>query len=58
MYCILAGIERFIVEFFRAKDDRLAIGLSAAQLIGIVILTIGVALVATRTKRSGPLATV
>ena len=58
MYCILAGIERFIVEFFRAKDDRLAIGLSAAQLIGIVILTIGVAIVAMRTKRSGPLATV
>ena len=22
VYCVLAGIERFIVEFFRAKDDR------------------------------------
>ena len=22
VYCILAGVERFIVEFFRAKDDR------------------------------------
>ena len=23
VYCVLAGIERFIIEFFRAKDDRL-----------------------------------
>ena len=23
VWCVLAGIERFIVEFFRAKDDRL-----------------------------------
>ena len=22
--CVLAGVERFIVEFFRAKDDRFA----------------------------------
>lgn len=36
MYCVLAGIERFIVEFFRAKDDRFfAGGLTTAQLIAI-----------------------
>ena len=57
MYCILAGIERFIVEFFRAKDDRLVIGFSTAQIIGIVIFLIGVGIVATRSKRSEPLAT-
>ena len=57
MYCILAGVERFIVEFFRAKDDRLVIGLSVAQIIGIAILGIGVGIVATRSKRSKPLAT-
>ncbi len=35
-YCVLAGIERFIIEFFRAKDDRFfAGGLTAAQLIAI-----------------------
>ncbi len=56
LYCILAGIERFIVEFFRAKDDRLVMGFSTAQIIGIAILTIGVVMVAARTKRSGPLA--
>lgn len=36
MYCVLAGIERFIVEFFRAKDDRFfAAGITTAQLIAI-----------------------
>jgi phosphatidylglycerol:prolipoprotein diacylglycerol transferase len=35
-YCLLAGIERFIVEFFRAKDDRFfAFGLTTAQLIAL-----------------------
>ena len=42
--------------FFRAKDDRLVMGFSTAQIIAITILTIGIAIVATRTKRSGPLA--
>jgi phosphatidylglycerol:prolipoprotein diacylglycerol transferase len=37
LYCVLAGIERFIIEFFRAKDDRFFIGgvLTTAQLIAI-----------------------
>ncbi len=36
LYCLLAGIERFIVEFFRAKDDRFfAFGLTTAQMIAI-----------------------
>ena len=55
LYCILAGIERFIVEFFRAKDDRLVMGFSTAQIIGVAILTIGIGLVAARTKRADPL---
>ncbi len=56
MYCILAGIERFIVEFFRAKDDRLVMGFSTAQIIGVAILAIGVAMMAARSKRPTPLA--
>jgi len=36
LYCLLAGIERFIVEFFRAKDDRyFAFGITSAQVIAI-----------------------
>ena len=37
VYCVLAGIERFIVEFFRAKDDRLLGPLTLAQGIAILI---------------------
>jgi phosphatidylglycerol---prolipoprotein diacylglyceryl transferase len=36
-YCVLAGIERFFIEFFRAKDDRIfAGGLTVAQIIAIL----------------------
>jgi len=36
LYCVLAGIERFLVEFLRAKDDRLIPGgLTVAQLLAI-----------------------
>lgn len=41
VYCVLAGIERFIVEFFRAKDDTLPIGLTMAQVIAIATLALG-----------------
>ena len=41
VYLILAGIERFIVEFFRAKDDRLAIGITEAQLLAIGAVVAG-----------------
>src|SRR5205814_2339400 len=50
VWCVLAGIERFIIEFFRAKDDRfgLPFGLSTAQVIALAIAAIGVAIVAWR----------
>lgn len=36
LYCVLAGVERFIIEFFRAKDDHYFVGgLTAAQVIAI-----------------------
>ena len=43
VYLVLAGIERFIVEFFRAKDDHLTLGLTIAQLISIAALVLGAA---------------
>jgi phosphatidylglycerol---prolipoprotein diacylglyceryl transferase len=52
VYCILAGAERFFVEFFRAKDDRLGIGLSVAQLIAIGIVIVGLAIVRWRSASS------
>lgn len=42
VYCVLAGCERFVIEFFRAKDDRFFGPLTAAQAIAIGITTIGV----------------
>jgi phosphatidylglycerol:prolipoprotein diacylglycerol transferase len=41
-YAVLAGIERFIVEFYRAKDDRLLAGLTYAQVIAIGFIVLGV----------------
>ena len=49
MYCVLAGIERFIVEFFRAKDDRLAV-ITIAQMIALAITTIGVVIMVRRNR--------
>jgi phosphatidylglycerol---prolipoprotein diacylglyceryl transferase len=48
VYAILAGIERFIVEFFRAKDDLLPIGITLAQTIAIGTIVLGAALLYAR----------
>ena len=55
MYCILAGIERFIVEFFRAKDDRLvAGGLSTAQVVALAICAVGAIVMFARRATDQP----
>jgi phosphatidylglycerol:prolipoprotein diacylglycerol transferase len=41
VYCLLAGVERFIVEFYRAKDDTLSIGITSAQLIALAAIVVG-----------------
>ena len=42
VYGVLAGAERFLVEFYRAKDDRLLhSGLSLAQLIALGAMVAG-----------------
>jgi phosphatidylglycerol---prolipoprotein diacylglyceryl transferase len=55
VWAVLAGVERFIVEFFRAKDDRLSwtLGLSVAQVIALGMITIGFAVMAAR-RNPGP----
>lgn len=47
-YCVLAGIERFIIEFFRAKDDRFFGAFTVAQVIAIGFAVAGVAWMAMR----------
>ncbi len=39
----MAGVERFIVEIFRAKDDRFFGALTLAQMISIALIVVGVA---------------
>lgn len=55
VWAVLAGVERFIVEFFRAKDDRLGwtMGLSVAQVIALGMVAIGFAVMAAR-RNPGP----
>lgn len=51
-YCVLAGIERFVVEFFRAKDDRFVAGLTVAQVIAILIAVAGITLMTARREKA------
>ncbi len=53
VYCVLAGIERFIIEFFRAKDDRFFGMFTMAQMIAIGFVLLGAAVIAAR-HRTGP----
>jgi phosphatidylglycerol:prolipoprotein diacylglycerol transferase len=41
-------VERFIVEFFRAKDDRFVGALTMAQAIALAVAAVGVALLVAR----------
>ena len=56
VYCVLAGIERFIVEFFRAKDDTLGFGLTIAQMIALAAIVLGVVLLYSRRAQPAALA--
>ncbi len=51
VWCVLAGIERFVVEFFRAKDDTLAIGLTIAQMIALAAIALGAVILYQRRAR-------
>lgn len=47
VWLALAGVERFIVEIFRAKDDRLLGVFSVAQLISVLLIATAVAFYVT-----------
>lgn len=52
-YLALAGVERFIVEIFRAKDDRFLGPLTVAQSISILLIVVAV-LAAGWLRRNEP----
>ena len=51
LYLVFAGIERFLVEFVRAKDDRFLGSFTLAQLTSVIIVALGILLL-TRWRRS------
>ena len=53
VYLVLAGIERFLIEFLRAKDDRFFGPLTAAQVIGLALAALGIVWMQMR-KDVGP----
>jgi phosphatidylglycerol:prolipoprotein diacylglycerol transferase len=52
LYLVLAGLERFLVEFVRRNDD-VAIGLTLPQLVSVAMIAGGIAL-AARVRRADP----
>jgi phosphatidylglycerol:prolipoprotein diacylglycerol transferase len=52
VYLMLAGTERFLVEFVRAKEDRILGPISAAQVTALAIVLVGT-LLAARFKNAG-----
>jgi phosphatidylglycerol:prolipoprotein diacylglycerol transferase len=54
LYAVLAGIERFLIEFVRAKDDRFLYDtLTLAQGIAIALFIVGVIWMALTWKANG-----
>lgn len=51
-YLIFAGIERFLVEILRAKDDRFVGPLTIAQVTSILVLVTGI-VIFTKLKPAG-----
>jgi phosphatidylglycerol:prolipoprotein diacylglycerol transferase len=49
LWLALAGAERFIVEFFRAKDDRFFGALTLAQVISLCLIGVGIYLMRRST---------
>jgi phosphatidylglycerol:prolipoprotein diacylglycerol transferase len=54
MYLIFAGVERFLVEILRAKDDRFLGPFTLAQLTSVIIVILGVVLMARWRKAPSP----
>jgi phosphatidylglycerol---prolipoprotein diacylglyceryl transferase len=54
LYLIFAGVERFLVEIVRAKDDRFLGPFTLAQLTSVIIAALGVLLMARWSKGPSP----
>ena len=52
MWLAMAAVERFAVEFFRAKDDRFFGSITLAQVISVLMFAAGIALVLRLRRRA------
>lgn len=50
-YCLIAGLERFAIDFIRVSAEHLAIGLSAAQVIALALVGAGAVIMVLRRTR-------
>lgn len=55
LYLGLYGVERFLIEFVRAKSDRVLLGLTTSQLASILLLSVAAYLWTRRSKASEPM---
>jgi phosphatidylglycerol:prolipoprotein diacylglycerol transferase len=54
LYLVFAGLERFLIEILRAKDDRFLGPFTLAQLTSVVLVAIGAALMARWATGASP----
>jgi len=54
LYLNFAGVERFLVEIVRAKDDRFLGPFTLAQLTSVILVVIGIVLVMMWRRGTGP----
>ena len=55
VYLVFAGIERFLVEIVRAKDDRLLGPFTIAQLASVILVAIGTLLMVMWRRGASPM---
>jgi phosphatidylglycerol:prolipoprotein diacylglycerol transferase len=54
LYLVFAGVERFLVEIVRAKDDRFLGPFTLAQLTSVVIVVVGILLLSRWRRAADP----
>jgi phosphatidylglycerol:prolipoprotein diacylglycerol transferase len=54
LYLVIAGVERFLIEILRAKDDRFLGPFTLAQLTSVILIVIGGWLMLRLREASSP----
>jgi phosphatidylglycerol:prolipoprotein diacylglycerol transferase len=52
IYLVIAGVERLLIEFIR-RNDEVALGLTQAQLVSVVMAAAGIAWLLRARSRGG-----